>query len=259
MMNGKDVVGRVAMNIADFTNWQDTVVHIGVSGSQNTVQKSSAAVTGNDSALSAYTEANGITSNSIKYTNTTATTFFSTLAFSGTNVDKSRVGLETAIAYGSLKLQGEYINTNFDGRTSAGQDINKDINAWYASATWLLTGESYANAYKDAMFGRNSPKHNFSFGKDSYGAFELGLRYSSYDASDFKLSANGCVTGSGCLASSSVSNQANAWTGGATWILNPNTRILLNYVHTSFDTPNIINSKSSDKEDAITMSAQYDF
>jgi len=30
-------------------------------------------------------------------------------------------------------------------------------------------------------------------------------------------------------------------------------------VHTSFDTPNIINSKSSDKEDAITMRAQYDF
>lgn len=259
MMNGKDVVGRIVMNITDFTNWQDTVVHIGVSSSQNTVQKSSAAVTGNDSALSAYTEANGVTSNSIKYTNTTATTFFSTFAFSGTNVDKSRVGLETAIAYGSLKLQGEYINTNFDGRTSAGQDFNKDINAWYASATWLLTGESYANAYKDAMFGRNSPKHNFSFGKDGYGAFELGLRYSSYDASDFKLSANGCVTGSGCLASSSVSNQANAWTGGAKWILNPNTRILLNYVHTSFDTPIIINSKSSDKEDAITMRAQYDF
>jgi phosphate-selective porin OprO/OprP len=258
MMNGKDVVGRVAMNIADFTNWQDTVVHIGVSGSQNTVQKSSAAVGGNDSnTLSAYTEASGITSNTIKYTNTTATTFFSTLAFSGTNVDKSRVGLETAIAYGPLKLQGEYINTNFDGRTLADQEFNKDINAWYASTTWLLTGESYANAYKDAMFGRISPKHNFSLGKDGYGAIELGLRYSRFDASDFKLS--GCTLGSGCLASSSVTNQANAWTGGAKWILNPNTRIFLNYVHTSFDTPILINSKSSDKEDAITMRAQYDF
>jgi phosphate-selective porin OprO/OprP len=32
-----------------------------------------------------------------------------------------------------------------------------------------------------------------------------------------------------------------------------------NYVHTSFDTPIVINSKSSDKEDAVTMRAQYDF
>jgi hypothetical protein len=30
-------------------------------------------------------------------------------------------------------------------------------------------------------------------------------------------------------------------------------------VHTSFDTLIVINSKSSDKEDAITMRAQYDF
>lgn len=252
MKNGKDVGGRVAINLADYISLTNAVVHIGISGSQNMVQKSSAALAGNDTALSAYTESNGATSNAIKYENTTATTFFKTLAFGDADVEKNRLGLETALVYGPVKLQSEYINTNFEGKS-----IDKDIDAWYASLTWLLTGESYAKSYKDGMFGRVTPNHNFALDKDGWGAFELGLRYSSFDASDFKLT--GCVAGTGCLASSSYTNKAYAWTGSAKWIVNPNTRILLNYVHTDFDTPITINSKSSDREDAVSMRAQYDF
>lgn len=254
MQNGKDIGGRVAINLADYINVNNGVFHFGVSGSKNTVQKSSASLSGNSTALSAYTEASGVTSNSIGYANTTATKFFSTQAFSDGNVEKTRWGLETALAYGPAKFQAEYIGANFDS-----QNIDKDIDAWYASVTWMLTGEAYLKAYKDGMFGRIKPNNNFGFDQNGWGAFELGLRYSSFDASDFKLAANGCVAGTGCLDSASYTNKANAWTGGAKWILNPNARILLNYVHTNFDTPIVINSKSSDREDAVTMRAQYDF
>jgi phosphate-selective porin OprO and OprP len=253
MQNGKDVGGRVAINLADYMSVNNAVVHVGFSGSKNTVQKSSAAVTGNSTALSAYTESNGVTSNTAKYTNTTATNFFSTGEFSDSNVEKTRLGFETALTYGPVKLQSEYIGANFDGK-----NIDKDIDAWYASFTWLLTGESYANSYKDGMFGRIKPNTSLSFDQSGWGAFELGLRYSSFDASDFKLTANGCSSGTGCL-SSGYTNKADAWTGGAKWIMNPNARILLNYVHTNFDMPITINSKTSDHEDAVTMRAQYDF
>ena len=259
MNNGKDVIGRAAINFADIAGWSQSVVHFGVSGSQNTIQKSSASATGNDTGLSAYTESNGITSNTIKYTNTTATSFFSTIAFNSPSVDKTRLGLETALSYGPVKFQGEYINTNFDGHTLAGKSIDKDIDAWYASLTWLVTGERYADSYKDAMFGRITPKRNFSLDQDGFGAIELGLRYSSFDASDFTTAAKGCITGSGCLASTSVTNKADAWTVGAKWLLNPNARILLNYVHTNFDTPIKLNGFVSDQENAVTMRAQYDF
>ncbi len=263
MKNGKDVIGRAAINIADIAEWKQSVVHFGISGSENTIQKSSASVTGNDTALSTYTEANGITSNTIGYTNTTATKFFSTTAFNDPSIDKSRLGFETALAYGPVKLQGEYINTNFSGNTFAGSKVDKDIDAWYASLTWLVTGESYSDSYKDAMFGRIVPKHNFAYNQDGFGAIELGLRYSSFDASDFNTTAKGCVVGSGCLtattATAAVTNKADAWTAGAKWILNPNARILLNYVYTSFDTPVLINKFSSDTEKAVTMRAQYDF
>ena len=50
-----------------------------------------------------------------------------------------------------------------------------------------------------------------------------------------------------------------AWTAGAKWILTPNARLVLNYIHTSFDTPVKINGQASDDENALTMRAQYDF
>jgi len=259
MQNGKDIIGRAAVNIADLAGWQKSVVHVGISGSENTVQKSSAAATGNVPTLSTYTEANGITSNTIGYANTTATQFFSTTAFNSASVDKNRLGFETALTYGPVKLQGEYINTNFSGNTLNGQSVDKDISTWYTSLTWLITGENYSDSYKDAMFGRIIPKNNFAFGQDGLGAIELGLRYSSFDASDFNTVAKGCIAGSGCLTSTSFTNQADAWTAGAKWILNPNARILLNYIYTNFDTPIVINGRASDKEKAVTLRAQYDF
>jgi phosphate-selective porin OprO/OprP len=260
--NSKDVVGRVAANIADWAEWKDAVVHVGVSGSKGRVQASTQPNTApNSAALSGYTESNGITSNTAGYSSTTATKFFSTAAFTGNEVDKERLGLETALAFGPVKFQSEYITTNFDGHTLAGKNVDKDIDAWYASLTWLVTGESYASTYKNGMFNRLTPKHNFAWGKDGFGAVELGLRYSSFDASDFKTA--GCIAGSGCLtaatATTAYTNKADAWTAGAKWILTPNARLMLNYVHTSFDTPVKINSKASDDEDAITMRAQYDF
>lgn len=258
MKQGKDVIVRVAFNIADLVNLKNSVVHFGVSGSQGVLQKSSAAVTGNDTALSAYTEANGITSNSISYTNTTATKYFGTTSFNNPSIDKSRLGLEAVLAFGPVKFQSEYVNTNFSTT-----NVDKDIDAWYANLTWLATGEDYTASYKDAMFGRIVPKQNFAVGQKGLGAIELGLRYSNFDASDFKTTAKGCVAGSGCLTASSltssVTNKADAWTVGAKWILNPNVRILLNYVKTNFDTPIIINNTSSRNEQTLTMRAQYDF
>ena len=264
MQNGKDVGGHIAFNLADYMHMNNAVVHLGISGSKNTVQKSSASATGNSTALSGYTESNGVTSNTIAYENTTATKYFSTTTFSDAQVKKSRLGLEAALTYGPVKFQGETIGANFEGK-----NIDKDIDVWYASLTWLVTGESYANSYKDGIFGRIAPKHNLAFDKDGWGALELGVRYSSFDASDFtKCSGANLDNSHDCLGSYSAttklsntnySNKANAWTGGAKWIMNPNARILLNYVHTNFDMPIIINSKASDRETAVTMRAQYDF
>jgi phosphate-selective porin OprO/OprP len=132
-----------------------------------------------------------------------------------------------------------------------GTAFDRDIKAWYADINWLVTGESWADAYKSGVFGRISPKRNFD-DKDGWGALELGLRYSQYDGSDFRN-----------LIASATANasEAGAWTVGAKWILNPNARILLNYVRTDFNEPTklTVNGKTEDKEQAIVLRGQYDF
>ena len=260
LKDSKDVIGRATGNIADWTGWSNAVVHIGITGSRGSVEPSTATGT---TGLSSYTEANGVTSNTAAATNDVATKFFSTAAFNAVRLDKSRLGLETALAYGPVKLQSEYIATNFNGNTAAGKGFDKDVDAWYASMTWLATGENYADSYKDGMFGRIIPKSSLTSDFSGYGAFELGLRYSEFDGSDFTTAAQGCAAGSGCLttptAAASFTNKADAWTAGAKWIMTPNARLMLNYIHTSFDNAIIINNKSSNTEDAMTLRAQYDF
>ncbi len=221
--DGKDATVRITGNIAEMAGWKDAVLHIG--GFYADGHEGNEA---SNNSVSARTEGRGLT-------------FFSTSRLNE-DIDRRRDGFETALAYGPLKLQGEYIETRFDG-----SGYEHDLNAWYASAMWNVTGETFARSYRNGVFGRLHPKRNFTSGGSGWGALQLGLRYSQFDGSDFKL---GGATGT---------NEADAWTLGANWILNPNVRIVTNLVHTRYDMPVLVNSKNLDDEDALTMRAQFDF
>ena len=180
------------------------------------------------------------------------------------DVDRTRSGFETALAYKSIKFQSEYISESFEG---AG--YSHDIDSWYAIAMWNVTGEKFADMYKEGVFGRLKPKQNYKSGGEGWGALQLGLRYGSFDASDFtRNNAVGTgvllnipnATADGLLV---ATNQANAWTLGANWILSPNVKLTANYISTHFDTPILVRindiNKTLDGENAITMRAQFDF
>jgi len=244
LRDSKDFGGRIDANFAALVGINNAVIHVGASASDGSIGFSTA--TGNG--ITQGTESNG-------------NTFFSVTNISGTTAlpsrfssDRSRFGLEAALAYGPVKFQTEYINANFEGRhaVAGSPHFDNDIDVWYANLNWLVTGESYANAYKSGVFGRIKPKNNFD-AKDNWGAFELGVRYSKFDASDFKAMLTAPT------ANTAFTSEADAWTGGAKWLLNPNARILLNYIHTEFDTPVRVNGKESEDEDAMVMRAQYDF
>lgn len=87
-------------------------------------------------------------------------------------------------------------------------------------------------------------------------ALQLGIRFSSFDAGDF-IATN--AAGIGKLTATNKTKDADAWTLGASWILNPNVRLMANYVHTSFDMPITYLTKTFDNEDALTMRAKFDF
>jgi phosphate-selective porin OprO and OprP len=244
-VDGNDVIGRVAVNFAQLMDNKDAVFHLGGSFSDGTIPVTTLS--------SGRTEARGIA-------------FFNTAAFTGTDVDRTRGGLEGAVAWGPVKLQSEYFNVNFEGTSAAGVNYDRDIEIYYANVSWLITGEKYADSYSGGVFGRLRPKANFKPGSDGLGAWELGLRYTNFDASDFATTnavGTGVLAGSGTTTTST--NKADSLTLGLKWTLNPNTQLSVNYIDTSFDTPVVVTpgapggATTTSDEKALNFRAQFDF
>lgn len=98
-----------------------------------------------------------------------------------------------------------------------------------------------------------------------WGAWELGLHYTKWDASGFPILAAGAPDPGAGVVNPALTNAAKGWTAGIKWLANPNTRFLLNVHRTQFDTPVTISTSSpgatatTDDENAVTFRAQFDF
>ena len=250
--DGKDLTARATINLAEMMDWKDSVVHVGgfyADGNQGSRRLANFIPTGQTEGRGAQffqTNCGGNTNSTVDAAAAAAcggtlTTTASLANGLKNNVSRKRSGFETALAYQSVKLQGEYTNTSFNG---AG--CSRNIDAWYASAMWNVTGENFSDLFKEGVFGRSKPKNSYKTAADGWGALQLGLRYSNFDASDVK-SAN--VAGTGILLKTPAAttdglliatNKADAWILDTNWILNPNVRLMANYIRTDYDTPILV-------------------
>jgi len=226
--NGNTYTGRLTANFAEIMGNKDAIYHVGAAyGRDNNLADQAA------DAIAIRTNARG-------------TTFFKSSAL--TNLDVDRLGLEGIFAIGPYKLAAEYNNASYNQRDKA----DKEIDAYYINASWNITGESYAPVYKNGLMGgRLIPKNDFAAG-NGWGAWEVLARYSSFDAKDDWTAAAGFTT------------KAKSYTAGIKWITDPNTRFLLNYVYTDFDTPVTggyagLPVATYENEKAINFRAQFDF
>lgn len=147
---------------------------------------------------------------------------------------------ELAIVYGPFSLQTEYTFTDINRkRTTIG---STDFTGFYAYGSYFLTGENRKYNTKEGTFSRVKPNKNFLWGK-GMGAIELTARYAKLDLSDSRSIDGG---------------RLNDITVGLNWYLNPNTRIMLNYVHADANLTNISNTKDG-KADLAAMRFQIDF
>lgn len=157
-----------------------------------------------------------------------ASDFIDTGSFVSDQVDL--VGLEAAWVNGPLSLQGEYITADADRINSS--DVGFD--GYYVQASYFLTGEHRSYKTSEAAFSRIKPKKNYSYGSGC-GAWEIKARYSELDLKD----AN--ITG----------GELNNITAGLNWYLNPNTKIMWDYVHADKD--------NVGQADMFMMRLQFDF
>jgi len=136
------------------------------------------------------------------------------------------VGAEAALVFGPLSLQGEYILANVDGDEDSDRDFDddgapdygyfdsNDLQGFYIYASYFLTGEHRAYKPAEAAFSRVKPNRNF-LQDGGPGAWEAVARYSHLDLED------GDVNG----------GEQDDITLGLNWYLNPNVRVMLNYVY----------------------------
>ena len=220
---GNDVIGRIGYNFAELTENKDNVYHVAAAYSNGTQSRSMSVASNSES------KGYGFTVGSL-----------------AADTKRTRKGLEGAAAFGPVKFQSEWIQATYDHATKG----DLDVDSWYASASWMITGEKYVSSYKGGKFDRLSPTKNFDPATFSGGAWEIGVRYSDFDGKDFR--------DAGLLTSTTVA-QADAWTVGLKFIPTPNTRLMLNYIDTSFDKDIVSGTGQAKDEKAITMRAQMDF
>jgi len=140
-------------------------------------------------------------------------------------------GVEAATVLGPFSVQGEYM------RNFVESDATNDPSMWgyYAFVSYFITGEHRQYKMAEGRFDRIKVKRNFLAEGGGAGAWELALRYSYLNLND-EL-ADGGILGD--------------ITAGVNWYLNPNTRLMFNYVYADLE--------DVDATSAYMMRTQIDF
>jgi phosphate-selective porin OprO/OprP len=251
--DGKEVVARATINLAEIMGNKEMISHIGVSYSDGDLPQGGVGASGR-------TEARGAT-------------FFRAPSFqkSGTvfdNSNRQRIGLEGALAYNQFKAQAEWMKET-DKFDTVARGYNLDTTNWYLEGLWAITGEKYADGYKNGVMGGIKPLKDFDPATFSGGAWEIGLRYSEFDASDYNSVGVGQGVGA---ADANITTKAagfakaDAWTAGIKFLPNSNMRFMLNYVDTKFKDVIggaaggvIVNNERVNDEKAVIMRTQWMF
>jgi len=199
-------------------------------------------------------------------------------------VQQWRAGLEAVAAKGPWKLQAEYTYADLDvtgkaskagtgtAATSYDAAASGKVKVYYIDLMYNITGENWAPTYRSGVVGAVRPNSPFDLTTMSgTGAWQIGLRYSRYDASSF----GGNNNGDGKTYTNTAGKQyevegspiGTTMTLGLNWILNPNARVMFNYSQSRFDSAfypvdigtSAIAKKIGDNSHAFMLRSQFNF
>jgi len=136
---------------------------------------------------------------------------------------------EAAVVYGPFSIQSEIFLGDVKGE--AGQ-ADSDLYGAYVQGSYFLTGEHRPYNRQRAKFGRVVPFTNFFVVRTAdgsvqsgWGAWEVAARWSWVEARE-DIAVAGVAQTAGSL---------NDVTLGVNWYLNPNARVMFNYIHSWAD------------------------
>jgi phosphate-selective porin OprO/OprP len=150
--------------------------------------------------------------------------------------------IETALVRGPLSLQSELVWARIDEEAG----VATDMYGAYAQLSWFLTGEHRPYDRQWARFERVIPYENFwmvctpSGVEKGWGAWELAARWSLLEFPDFSA------------------QKLQDLTVGMNWYWNPQTRMMLNWIHT-WATNSPESPLANAEGDIVSLRWQVDF
>lgn len=156
---------------------------------------------------------------------------------------RTRFGGELQWIFGPGDIKAEYVAGRFSDVEQGALRENVDIDSWYVSASYLLTGE---RKVRDKWI---NPKRVFSIPDGGWGAWEAAFRFEQFFVNEAPFN----------LGLASGVDRVDAYTWGLNWWLNKHTRLMFNYVLNDFSDSVVLGAESQSSEHLWLGRAQYNF
>jgi phosphate-selective porin OprO and OprP len=283
------LAGRATLNFAEIMGNKEMVMHVGVAGLESNYAIGTSSTSQTSSTASANATQRGTISSfrsagrglanvfrgqvNGELCNSTIIGYACPSEYSA-QVKQRAYGLEGIFATGPFKLMGEYSQGDYRG-TQGANSVSYDTKTYYLEAGFFITGEKYADSYKNGVFSSFKPKNEFDLDKGHWGAVELAFRAEGFDVDDTKVNGGRLQGNLSQYTQSSppktneydsngATSGAKTYTAGIRWILNPNLVIKANYAQSNLDhafAPLDVKSAgiAVDKERLLMFRTQYMF
>jgi phosphate-selective porin OprO/OprP len=138
-------------------------------------------------------------------------------------------GLEAAANWKNWYLQAESFHYGIERTAATSLLPDPEFEGFYVQGSWLLTGET--RRYDIASGAFQSPRPFVPFtSAGGKGAWELALRYSHLD-----LDYHAGLAGTAATADAVRGGVQDIWTLGVNWYVNPNVKLMFNWLHLDVD------------------------
>lgn len=138
-------------------------------------------------------------------------------------------GIEGAVSWGPLLLEGENFWYNVDRRDPVVGQTNPNFSGWYVQGSWVMTGEQRAYSMTNAAFTRPIPAADFDPAAGDWGAWELAARYSD---TDLNYNVNSLIT-----ADQVRGGDQKIWSAGVNFYPNYNVKFMFDWQNVDISRP----------------------
>ena len=170
---------------------------------------------------------------------------------SGSDGERTRLGVELAYFHGPFALFGESIRVEED-LVGPGGALESEIRASYVAASWVLTGEEKTVRAVRPRRPHVPPGARTADEASGPGAWQLFARYS-------KLELDDSWVGAGLLAPTADPDAVSSLSLGVNWYATDHAVLRFHWIQTEYQDPITIDGERRDSEGALAVQAQLSF